>query len=201
MESPVTVKIKDNIARVMINNPPVNATSVAVRSGLLDAICKVQDCDMALLECAGKTFVAGGDMSEFDAAPVEPHLPDVINAIEASETPFVALLHGNVLGGGFEIAMACAFRVARPGTRFGLPEVNVGLVPGAGGTQRAPRLLGWRMAVEMACLGQMKTAEELLAVGALHVIDDSFDRIVEQLADRDRHFISKRKVINSRGHP
>jgi 3-hydroxyacyl-CoA dehydrogenase len=96
----------------------------------------VQDCDFAVLACAGNTFVAGGDMSEFDGPPPEPHLPDVVNAIEDSGTPFLAAMHGTVLGGGFEIAMGCAFRIAAPGTRFGLPEVNVGLIPGAGGTWR-----------------------------------------------------------------
>ena len=81
-------------------------------------------------------------MSEFSSPPQEPHLPDVIDAIEASKTPFVAAMHGTVLGGGLEIAMSCAYRIAAPGTRFGLPEVNVGLIPRAGGTQRAPRLVG-----------------------------------------------------------
>jgi len=173
MTFPVTVQKADGIAWVTIDNPPVNATTTEVRAGLLRAVDAVQDCDSAVLACAGKTFVAGGDMSEFDSPPQEPHLPDVVNAIEASGTPFVAALHGNVLGGGFEIAMACAYRVAAPGTRFGLPEVNLGLIPGAGGTQRAPRLLGWQMAVEMAALGQMKSAEELLAAGGIDLITEN----------------------------
>ena len=170
-QSPVSVRIEGQIAWVTIDNPPVNATSTAVRAGLLSAVSEVQGCDLAILECAGQTFVSGGDMSEFSSPPIEPHLPDVVNAIEQSETPFLALMHGNVLGGGFEIAMACAFRVATRGTRFGLPEVNVGLVPGAGGTQRAPRLLGWEHAVEMACLGKLYTAEELAQIGAVELIE------------------------------
>ena len=184
MSDPVQVEFRGKIAFVTIDSPPVNATSTSVRAGLLAAVQSVQGCDLAVLRCAGRTFVAGGDMSEFDAPPVEPHLPDVVNAIEDSPTPFLAMLHGSVLGGGFEIAMACAFRVAKPGTRFGLPEVNMGLVPGAGGTQRAPRLLGWQMAVEMACLGHLKTAEDLLACGAIDEISASPEDIVDQFVNR-----------------
>ena len=94
------------------------------------------------------------------------------------------ILHGTVLGGGFEIAMACAYRVAKPGTRFGLPEVNMGLIPGAGGTQRAPRLLGWDMAIDMACLGQLKTADQLLERGAI-------DRITAWPVDEVSDFIGR----------
>lgn len=178
MNGPVSVKISDNIGWVTIDNPPVNATSQAVRAGLMEAVSEVQGCRLAVLCCTGKTFVAGGDMSEFDTPPVEPHLPNVVNAIEQSDVPFVALMQGNVLGGGLELAMACAFRVAHPDTHFGLPEVNVGLIPGAGGTQRAPRLFGWDMAIDMACFGKMKTVDELLEVGAVDAIADHLHRAV-----------------------
>ena len=114
-------------------------------------------------------------MREFDRAPLEPHLPDVVDATEASGTPFLALLHGNVLGGGLEIAMACAFRIAAPGTRLGLPEVKLGLVPGAGGTQRAPRLFGWDAAAEMACSGRTISVSEALALGAVDAVEDDLD--------------------------
>lgn len=167
----VNVHIENDIALVRVDNPPVNATSTAVRQGLLAAVDKVQAARVAILECTGRTFIAGGDMSEFDAPAQEPHLPDVVNAIEASETPFVAALHGTVLGGGLEIAMACAHRIAAPGTKFGLPEVNVGLVPGAGGTQRAPRLFGWEAAIDMACSGKLLTAEDALRLGAIDAIE------------------------------
>lgn len=173
MQQVVSVDIDDKIGWITIDNPPVNATSTNVRVGLASAIESVQGLDLAVLTCAGKTFVAGGDMTEFDKPPVEPHLPDVVNAIEQSKTPVLCILHGNVLGGGFEIAMACAFRIAKPGTRFGLPEVNVGLIPGAGGTQRAPRLLGWRSAVDVACYGKFLSAEELLSIGAIDEITDT----------------------------
>ncbi|MBY5935191.1 enoyl-CoA hydratase/isomerase family protein [Tateyamaria omphalii] len=194
MAGPVTIEINGNIAWVRIDNPPVNAASTGVRAGLLNAVREVQGCELAVLFCAGKTFIAGGDMSEFDAPPVEPHLPDVVNAVESSETPFLAILHGNVLGGGLEIAMACAFRIARPGTLFGLPEVNVGLVPGAGGTQRAPRLLGWQMAIEMACLGQRKTTDDLKRVGALDLISDDPESAVQRFVGIPFEPVSERSI-------
>lgn len=163
----VTVEREGHIAWVTIDNPPVNATSRAVRAGLVRAIDSVAGARAAVLRCAGRTFVAGGDMSEFDAAPVEPHLPDVVQLIETSGVPFIALLHGNVLGGGFELAMACAWRIAAPGTGFGLPEVNVGLIPGAGGTQRLPRLVGMAPAIDIACRGRIVTAAKMLGLGGI----------------------------------
>ena len=190
----VSVERKGNVAWVTIDNPPVNATSTDVRTGLMAAVEAVQDSRLAVLQCVGKTFIAGGDMSEFDAPAMEPHLPDVVNAIEASKTPFVALMQGNVLGGGLEIAMACAYRIAKPKTRFGLPEVNVGLVPGAGGTQRAPRLLGWDTAIEMACLGQLKGAEDLLALGAIDAIEENLQAAAESLSRTRPESVSGRNV-------
>lgn len=168
--NPVRVTLEGDLALVTIDSPPVNATSAAVRQGLWDAVQEVQGARVAILQCAGRTWIAGGDMSEFDAPPVEPHLPDVINAIEVSETPFIAAMHGTVLGGGFEVAMGCAWRIAQEGTRFGLPEVNVGIIPGAGGSQRAPRLVGMEAAIEMACDGRMIDASRLSALGGVDQI-------------------------------
>ena len=192
--NPVDVKVRDNIAWITIDNPPVNAVSVGVRRGLLDAVNMVKENQLAVLRCRGKTFIAGGDMSEFDSKPLEPHLPDVVRAIENSVTPFLVILHGHVLGGGFEVAMACAFRIARPQTFFGLPEVNVGLIAGAGGTQLAPRLVGWSMAVDMACLGKMKTAEKLLQVGAIDAISDAPTRLIKNFIGKIVHPVSSRGV-------
>lgn len=169
-DSPVSVTREGDLAWVTIDNPPVNATSTAVRAGLVRAVGEVRGARVAILICAGKTFVAGGDMSEFDAPPVAPHLPDVVQMIEDSETPFVAAMQGTVLGGGFEIAMGCAWRIAIGGTRFGLPEVNVGLIPGAGGTQRAPRLIGMAAAIDMAASGQLLEAGTLYALGGLDLV-------------------------------
>ena len=168
----VRTYIENDIAWVTIDNPPVNATSTAVREGLESAIAEVADARVAVLISEGRTFIAGGDMSEFDAPPVAPHLPDVVQMIEDSEVPFIAAMHGNVLGGGFEIAMGCAWRIAASGTRFGLPEVNVGVIPGAGGTQRLPRLIGIEPAIDIACAGKIINSEELYRLGGL-------DRVVE----------------------
>lgn len=182
-ENPVVSVRKDGaIAWVTVNNPPVNATSTAVRAGLEKAVAEVAGAQLAVLECAGRTFVAGGDMSEFDAPPALPHLPDVYQLIEDSPVPFLALLHGNVLGGGLELALACAWRFAAPKTGFGLPEVNVGLIPGAGGTQRLPRLVGMDAAMDLACSGVILKADKMLALGGI-------DRIVDgDLADAARSF-------------
>ncbi|TBX21552.1 enoyl-CoA hydratase [Roseovarius sp. JS7-11] len=170
---PVTVRKDGDIAWVTIDSPPVNATSQAVRAGLESAVEAVKGARLAVLKCAGKTFIAGGDMSEFDGPALLPHLPDVVQMIEDSGVPFLALLHGSVLGGGFEIAMGCAWRFAAPGTKFGLPEVNVGIIPGAGGTQRAPRLVGMEAAIEMACNGRMYSATDMLALGGIdRIVDD-----------------------------
>ncbi|MEQ9695379.1 FAD-dependent oxidoreductase [Shimia sp. SDUM112013] len=174
----VTVTHQDDVAWVEINNPPVNATSTAVRQGLADAVQAVQGARVAVLTCAGRTFVAGGDMSEFDAPPVEPHLPDVVQMIEDSPVPFIAAMHGNVLGGGFEIAMGCAWRIAVAGTGFGLPEVNVGLIPGAGGTQRLPRLIGMDAAIDIACSGKIIKADEMLALGGIDIVAEDLNSAV-----------------------
>lgn len=181
-KTPVTVRKDGDIAWVTIDSPPVNATSQAVRAGLERAVSEVQGARLAVLACAGRTFIAGGDMSEFDGPALLPHLPDVVQMIEDSEVPFLALMHGTVLGGGFEIAMGCAWRFAAPGTKFGLPEVNVGIIPGAGGTQRAPRLVGMSAAIEMACKGRMYVAEEMLALGGLDRIVDDLEAAARSLA-------------------
>jgi 3-hydroxyacyl-CoA dehydrogenase len=168
----VRVTRDGDIAWVEIDNPPVNATSTGVRAGLMAAVDAVQGARVAMLICAGRTFVAGGDIAEFDAPPQAPDLPGVIDAMEHSATPFLAVLHGTVLGGGWEIAMGCAWRIARRGTQIGLPEVNIGLIPGAGGTQRAPRLVGMDMAIDMAAGGRMFDAEDVFDAGG---VDQVFD--------------------------
>ena len=198
MNEVVSVEIEGSIAWVRIDNPPVNATSTDVRAGLAEALQNLGDAKLAVLECAGKTFVAGGDMTEFDAPPVEPHLPDVVEAIETSPIPFLALLHGNVLGGGFELALGCAWRFAASGTRFGLPEVNVGIIPGSGGTQRTPRLIGMEAAIDMACSGKMLTADQMKNLGGVDQIVDGDLReaaraFAENLPERPLS-VSTRKV-------
>jgi 3-hydroxyacyl-CoA dehydrogenase len=142
----------------------------------------------AVVACAGRTFVAGGDVAEFDRDPVPPHLPDVYDAIEASPVPWCAALHGTVLGGGLELALACAWRVAAPGTRFGLPEVKLGLIPGAGGTQRLPRLIGTERAARLAATGDPVGTAEMLDWGGIDAVldGDPVPAAVAWLAGRAR---------------
>ncbi len=171
----VSVYMQDQYAIVRINNPPVNAASSAVRLGLMEAISRVNSMEVraAILICEGKTFIAGGDLKEFDQPAVEPHLPDVVLAIEDSDIPFVAAMHGSILGGGFEIALGCSWRISTVCARFGFPEVNVGLVPGAGGTQRLPRLVGLRTAMELCTTGKHVSAQTMFDDGGLDKIVDT----------------------------
>ncbi|MBO0712991.1 MAG: enoyl-CoA hydratase/isomerase family protein, partial [Acetobacteraceae bacterium] len=134
-----------DVAVVTIDHPPVNALNNAVRAGLIEALARARrDASVAavVLTGAGRTFIAGADIAEMDRPPQSPSTADVIAAIELAAKPVVAALHGTPLGGGFEIALACDYRIAAPGTRMGLPEIKLGLIPGAGGTQRLPRLVG-----------------------------------------------------------
>lgn len=169
----VSISRLDDIAIVEVDNPPVNALSQAVRAGLLSA---AESCDAdpeisaVLLCCAGKTFIAGADVSEFDRPSLDPQLPDVVNRIEGAAKPWFAALHGTVLGGGLEVAMACRQRLALRGTQLGLPEVRLGLIPGAGGTVRLPRLVGAELAVEMCTRGAPISAERALEAGLVDAI-------------------------------
>ncbi|MES0864270.1 3-hydroxyacyl-CoA dehydrogenase NAD-binding domain-containing protein [Ruegeria sp. SCPT10] len=166
----VSVSSQGAIAVVTIDNPPVNAINQAVRQGLLDALRQTgEDASVqaVILICTGRTFVAGADVREFGKPPLEPHLPDVLRAIEATGKPWIAALHGSVLGGGLELAMACRYRIAAEGTKMGLPEVNLGLIPGAGGTVQLPRLIPADMALEMIAGGKPITADKALAAGLI----------------------------------
>jgi 3-hydroxyacyl-CoA dehydrogenase len=177
----VTTEMVEDILHVTIHNPPVNATSQAVRQGLMDAVAKAATARAVLLRCAGRTWIAGGDMAEFDQPPQAPDLPDVVAAIEHCPAPWVALLHGTVLGGGLEIALGCSHRIALAGTRFALPEVSIGLVPGAGGSQRLPRLVGFELACDMATTGKMLGAEAFKKAGGVDVISNDLERAARVL--------------------
>lgn len=162
-----------DVAVITIDNPPVNALKAEVRAGLKAAIAAVQDdpdVSALVIRCAGRTFVAGADISEFGKPPLAPILPDVIRAVEESRKPVVAALHGTALGGGLEIALACHHRVAVAGTRMGLPEIRLGLIPGSGGTQRLPRLVGPDRAFAMVLTGDPIDAETALAAGLVDAI-------------------------------
>ncbi len=157
-----------DVAVICIDNPPINAGSAAVRAGLLQAVEAVEQDDSvvaAVLIGAGTTFIAGSDIREFGKPLAEPQLPAVIAAIEACRKPFVAALHGAALGGGFELALGCDARVAAAGTVVGLPEVTLGIIPGAGGTQRLPRLVGIERAIAMVCSGERVKSAAALAAG------------------------------------
>jgi 3-hydroxyacyl-CoA dehydrogenase len=162
---PVRTEVINHVLLIEINNPPVNAGSLDVRAGLCDAIAQLAG-DPALsagvIIGAGSTFVAGSDLREFGQPLQEPQLPSVIAAIEACAKPVVAALHGAALGGGLELALGCDARMALTGTVLGLPEVTLGIIPGAGGTQRLPRLIGVARAIEMICSGERIAADKAL---------------------------------------
>ncbi len=170
----VTKHHEGPIGYVVIDNPPVNAIGLSVRQGLLDAVkwAEKHMLDRVIVSGAGKIFAAGADAREFDAPPAEPHLPDVLNAIDQSFVPWVAAINGAALGGGAEIAMACRMRIMAPGASIGLPEVTLGLIPGAGGTQRLPRLVGMEIALNMITSGKPLAADQALACHLVHWVED-----------------------------
>jgi 3-hydroxyacyl-CoA dehydrogenase len=164
--------IEGDVAVLTLDSPPVNALSAAVRDGLargLDRALEEDSVRALVLICAGRTFIAGADISEFGKPPQGVSLLDVLDAIEASTKPVIAAIHGTALGGGLETALSCNYRVAVPSAKFGVPEVKLGLLPGAGGTQRLPRLVGVPQALEMVTSGTPIGAKQALAAG---LIDD-----------------------------
>ncbi len=169
----VTITHEGAIAVVTIDNPPVNALSQALRQTLVEAVSAI-DADTsvsaAVLICAGRTFIAGADVSEFGKPPIPPHLPDVVAGIEGASKPWVAAIHGSALGGGLEVALGCAYRVAVASASLGLPEVKLGLVPGAGGTVRLPRLIGAAAAVDLVTSGSPVDAAKAAAMGLVDAV-------------------------------
>ncbi|WP_421881478.1 FAD-dependent oxidoreductase [Pacificispira sp.] len=178
MSDLVRVSVTDRIAVIRVANPPVNALSQGVRQGLSDAIETVDtsaDIDAAIIVGDGRTFIAGADISEFGKPPQPPALPDVINRIEASMKPIVAVLHGTALGGGLEVALGAHYRVGLKGARVGLPEVTLGILPGAGGTQRMPRLVGVDAALDMITSGRHVPIAEAEKLGIVDAVSDEAD--------------------------
>ncbi len=172
MSPVVSYEIVDNIGVISINNPPVNALSHALREGLEQAISSAQkdNSDAIVLFCEGRTFIAGADITEFGKPPKEPGLHEVLVAIENSSKPVIAAIHGTALGGGFETALACHYRCALISAKVGLPEVKLGLLPGAGGTQRVPRVAGVKAALEMMTSGNPISASEAKEMGLVDEI-------------------------------
>jgi len=166
------------IGLIEVVNPPVNALGQAVRAGIGAAIRQGTDdpgAKVLVIFGAGRTFMAGADIREFGKPPMPPILGEVINEIEACAKPTVAAIHGTALGGGLETALGCRFRVALKGSRVGLPEVKLGIIPGAGGTQRLPRVAGVATALEIITSGRHVTVEEALELGIVDAVVDGKD--------------------------
>jgi 3-hydroxyacyl-CoA dehydrogenase len=204
------MRLEGGIAVITIDSPPVNALKYEVRLGLLELVSRGSGDDAVagvVIMCAGRTFVAGADITEFGKPPREPLLGTVIEAIEASPKPVIAAMHGTALGGGLELALGCHFRIAAPDTRLGLPEIKLGIIPGAGGTQRLPRLVGIDKAMAIILSGDPIPAREALdaglidgivegdlAAGALgfarHVVAEKRELVLAR--DREERLISAR---------
>ncbi len=173
MSSPVTYREAGRIAIITADNPPVNALGHAVRQGLVDGLRQAEESAnvaAAIIICAGRTFFAGADIREFGKPPVSPVLREVHEAMTRFPKLLVAAIHGTALGGGFETALACHYRIAVESAQVGLPEVNLGILPGAGGTQRLPRLIGVEKALDMIVSGKPIGAKEAHRLGAIDEI-------------------------------
>jgi 3-hydroxyacyl-CoA dehydrogenase len=170
MTSKIQIHYEADVMVITVNNPPINAGSTEVRKGLLDAIHHFQNdfnLSAAVIIGGGSTFIAGSDIKEFSQPLAEPHLPSVIAAIEDCPKVIVCALHGAALGGGFELALGCDARIALEGAVVGLPEVTLGIIPGAGGTQRLPRLIGIEKSIELICSGARIRAAEAFKLGII----------------------------------
>lgn len=166
--SVITTEKHDDVLVIISNNPPVNALGAAVRQGLVDGIEEALGDDSVkavVIRCDGRTFFAGADITEFGKPMQGPNLGEAIDRMEASDKPVVAAIHGTALGGGCEVALACHYRVAVPSAKLGLPEVKLGLIPGAAGTQRLPRVVGAEAALPMVVVGNPISAKKAATIG------------------------------------
>ena len=167
MTASVSYSTTDRIGTILVDSPPVNALSHSVRQGLVDALnaAATDNTDITILRCAGRTFIAGADITEFGKPPQAPALATVLEALESHPKPVIAAIHGTALGGGLELSLCCDYRLAAGTAKVGLPEVNLGLLPGAGGTQRLPRLTGLKTAIDMITSGRPLSANDAHAAG------------------------------------
>src|SRR5947199_3387824 len=205
---------RGRVAVLTVNNPPVNALSQHVRQGLHDGL-KQAIADSAtqaiVIACAGRTFIAGADITEFGKPRADPSLHSVLDLIEGSPKPVVAAIHGTALGGGLEVTLASHYRVGVKSARFGLPEVKLGLLPGAGGTQRLPRVVGPQKALQMIVSGDPIGADEALRVGLIDELVDGDDLTAAGVAFAERILSERRplrkirdldaKIAPARGKP
>ncbi|BCG04171.1 enoyl-CoA hydratase (plasmid) [Paraburkholderia sp. PGU19] len=198
---PVTQELRGNVLLITVDNPPVNALDASVRRGLLAAI-DAADGNTAvravLIVGAGCNFIAGADIREFGKPPQSPGMPEVCNRIEACSKPVVVAIHGAALGGGLEIALAAHYRLAVTGSRLGLPEVRLGLLPGAGGTQRTPRLIGAESALSLMLSGRHVDAQEALKLGLVDRVGQSDDVLAEGLAYAQQLLVAHATVRRTR---
>jgi 3-hydroxyacyl-CoA dehydrogenase len=199
-----TVKINDitsydvdgRVAVVTVDNPPVNALSAAVRTGVAEGVAKAiadPEIGAVVIICEGRTFFAGADITEFGKPPVEPTLRQLLETLEEAPKPIIAAIHGTALGGGLELALVAHYRVAMPSAKCGLPEVNLGLLPGAGGTQRLPRIVGVQKALEMLTSGSQLCARQAAEAGLL-------DELVEEGCLRESAISFANRVLDE-GRP
>ncbi|TDT77339.1 short chain enoyl-CoA hydratase /3-hydroxyacyl-CoA dehydrogenase [Litoreibacter halocynthiae] len=173
---PVRLERQGNVALIVIENPPVNALGVAVRRGIaaaLNAAVAHDKTDAVVIAANGRTFPVGADIREFDMAPQEPSLGQLCNLIERAQKPVVAAIQGTALGGGLELAMAAHYRIAAKSARMGLPEIHLGILPGAGGTQRLPRLIGPELALDMMLTGNQVGAGIAVEMGLIDLVTDN----------------------------
>src|SRR5271167_4034993 len=206
--------IDGDIATVTINSPPVNALSQSVRDGLkrgVEAAAANEAVKAIVLICAGRTFIAGADISEFGKPPAPPYVPEVLDVIENASKPVIAALHGTALGGGFEVALTAHYRIAVPSAKCGLPEIKLGLIPGAGGTQRLPRLVGVEKALDIILSGTPFGAREAKEWGIVDVLAEE-GKLEESALAFARRLIAEKaplkkvrdrseKLEPARGHP
>ena len=181
MTASVSYTVTGQIGNIVIDSPPVNALSQAVRQGIIEClkVAEADDTEVVVLRCEGRTFIAGADITEFGKPPQAPALATVLEALESHPKPVVAVIHGTALGGGLELALCCDYRLAVATAKVGLPEVNLGLLPGAGGTQRLPRLTGLKMAIDMITSGRPLSAGDAQAAG---IVDEVTDDDLQQAA-------------------
>ena len=197
LTSMVDYNVEEGVAVLTLNNPPVNALSQGVRQGLKDGVEKALADDSAqaiLVFCEGRTFIAGADISEFSSGPMEPNFHAVLSTMDGSPKPIVAAIHGTALGGGLETALCCNYRVAVGSAKFGLPEVNLGLLPGAGGTQRLPRVVGVEKTLAMVTSGVPIGAAEAHKLGLV-------DQLVEGDLRAEALAFAKDKAAQGGSHP
>ena len=191
------LNINDNVAILTLNSPPVNALSANVREGLDKGIKEAianSNVDAIVLICDGRTFIAGADISEFGKEPKGPSLFEVQEELENSPKPIIAAIHGTALGGGLEVALTCHYRIAVPSAKCGLPEVSLGLLPGAGGTQRLPRLVGVEQALKMVTSGIHLSADKCLKSGLIDKLATE-DHLLEDSISFAKEIVSENKPL------